>query len=124
MTQPDDGLPEEIGAAMTEAGFAPTLPSLKELIANAAHEHEAKERRQQWPLLGLIPSSVNAEVARRAADQGLLVAERVGGRWFCTRSTCKFGSSEPADGFGTRPRSDDGVRWSAAGAVGTSRAEA
>jgi hypothetical protein len=40
MTQPDDGLPEEIGAAMTEAGFAPTLPSLKELIANAAHEHE------------------------------------------------------------------------------------
>jgi hypothetical protein len=78
-------LPEEIGAAMQAAGFTPTLPSLKELIANArAHEHEAKERRQQWPLLGLIPSSVNAEVARRAADNGVLIAERIGGRWFCT----------------------------------------
>jgi hypothetical protein len=91
MIQPDDDLPEEIGAAMTEAGFAPTLPSLKELIANAArtHEHET-ERRLLWPLLALIPSSVNAEVARRAADQGLLVAERIGGRWFASVSSVEI----------------------------------
>ena len=44
MIQPDDDLPEEIGAAMTEAGFAPTLPSLKELIANAARTHEHENR--------------------------------------------------------------------------------
>jgi hypothetical protein len=31
-----------------------------------------------------VPASVNEEVARRAADNGVLVAERVGGRWFCT----------------------------------------
>jgi hypothetical protein len=86
MADPDD-LPEEIGAAMTEAGFAPTLPNLKELIANArAHEHEAAERRQQWPLLALLPAHVNAEVCRRSADNGTLTAERLGGRWYCTIS--------------------------------------
>jgi hypothetical protein len=86
MADEPDGLPEEISTAMTEAGFAATLRNLRELIANAAraHEHEAKERRQQWPLLWLVPAHVNEEVARRAADNGVLVAERVGGRWFCT----------------------------------------
>jgi hypothetical protein len=84
MAEEPDDLPEEISDAMQAAGFAPTLPNLKELIANAAHEHEAKERRQQWPLLWLVPAHVNEEVARRAADSGVLVAERVGGRWFGT----------------------------------------
>jgi hypothetical protein len=88
MAEESDDLPEEISDAMQAAGFAPTLPNLRELIANArAREHEAELRRQQWPLLALIPSSVNAEVARRAADQGLLVAERIGGRWFASVSS-------------------------------------
>jgi hypothetical protein len=78
---------DEVLVELQAAGIAPTLPSLRELIANArAHEHEAERHRQQWPLLGLIPSSVNTEVARRAADNGVLVAERIGGRWFCTVS--------------------------------------
>jgi hypothetical protein len=81
--EPDDVLsPEQIAAELQDAGIAPTLPNLKALIANArAHEHE---NRRQWPLLALVPKHVNAEVVRRAADQGLLVAERIGGRWFGT----------------------------------------
>jgi hypothetical protein len=84
MAEEPDDLPEEIVDAMQAAGFVPTLPSLKELIANAStHEHE---NLRQWPLLALLPAHVNAEVCRRACDQGLLVAERVGGRWYCTVS--------------------------------------
>jgi hypothetical protein len=83
---PDDPLsPEEIAAELQNAGIALTSVSLRELIANArAHEHEAEHRRLQWPLLTLTPPHVNAEVARRAAVDGVLVAELVGGRWFCT----------------------------------------
>jgi hypothetical protein len=84
--QPDDDplTAEEVLVELQAAGIAPTLPNLRELIANARAHDEAKERRQQWPLLWLVPAHVNEEVARRAADSGVLVAERVGGRWFCT----------------------------------------
>jgi hypothetical protein len=91
MAEPDD-LPDEltsetVRAELERAGIAPTLPSLRELIANArAREHEAERHRTQWPLLWLVPAHVNEEVARRAADHGVLVAERIGGRWFCAVS--------------------------------------
>jgi hypothetical protein len=54
----------------------PAYPNLQAMIAKArAHEAEAEGRRLQWPLLGLIPLSVNAEVVRRAAERGELIAE-------------------------------------------------
>jgi hypothetical protein len=34
MAEESDDLPEEISDAMQAAGFAPTLPNLRELIAN------------------------------------------------------------------------------------------
>jgi hypothetical protein len=86
--QPDDDplTADEVLVELQAAGIAPTLPSLRELIANArAREHEAKHRLQ-WPLAWMIAAHCNAEVVRRAADQGVLVAERVGGRWFCVPS--------------------------------------
>ena len=94
----DDELPAPIAEALVDVGLAPEAATLKELIASLPRlltdakrvvelEREAENRRLQWPLLGLIPSHVNAEVARRAAAQGLLVAERIGGRWFASVSS-------------------------------------
>jgi hypothetical protein len=82
--QPEELTADELLTELQAAGIT-TLPSLKELIENArAHEHQAETRRLQWPLLVLTPPHVNPEVARRAAVDGVLVAELVGGRWFCT----------------------------------------
>jgi hypothetical protein len=87
MMAADELSPEEVVAELQAANVPLTAGNLQAMVAKArAHEHEAEQRRMQWPLLGLIPSSVNAEVARRAADQGVLIAERIGGRWFCTVS--------------------------------------
>jgi hypothetical protein len=100
---------DEVLVELQAAGIAPTLPSLRELIANArAHEHDAEQRRQQWPLLALIPSSVNAEVARRAADNGVLVAERIGGRWFCTVSDVEIWLKRTGRWF---KNAEDERRW-------------
>ena len=81
--KPEELSPEQVAAEIKAAGFALTSASMRELIANA-RAYERPAVRKQWALLLLVPPHCNAEVARRAADQGVLVAERVGGRWFST----------------------------------------
>jgi hypothetical protein len=82
--EPDDVLtPEQIAAELRGAGIGLTKQDMQAFIANA-RAHERPAVRKQWALLLLVPPHCNAEVARRAADRGLLLAERVGGRWFST----------------------------------------
>jgi hypothetical protein len=92
----------------------PAYPNLQAMIAKArAHEAEAEGRRLQWPLLGLIPLSVNAEVVRRAAERGELIAEQkvaamaVGSRWL---PAWKTGLRRPVDGSRAKPPSSNGAR--------------
>jgi hypothetical protein len=41
---------------------------------------------EQWPLKGLVPTYISYETARRHAEAGTLVAQKIGGRWFATEA--------------------------------------
>jgi hypothetical protein len=98
MTDPthiiDPPLPPEIAERMETAGFSPKVATLMEIIENFARlqaEARAKADRatnpaeEMWPLKSLLPIGVKYEQARRAADSSRLAAEKIGGRWFCTK---------------------------------------
>jgi hypothetical protein len=94
----DQSLPPEIAEKMTAAGFSPQVATLVEIIDNFARaqaEARAKAARvaelergaeEMWPLKRLVPLGKSYEIARRAAERGVLGATRVGGRWFCTEA--------------------------------------
>ncbi|SHG08564.1 hypothetical protein [Bradyrhizobium erythrophlei] len=94
----DQSLPPEIAEKMTAAGFSPQVATLVEIIedfARAQAEVRAKAARvaeleraaeEMWPLKRLLPLGESYELARRAAERGVLGATRVGGRWFCTKA--------------------------------------
>jgi hypothetical protein len=94
----DQPLPPEIAEKMTAAGFSPQVATLVEIIedfARAQAEARAKAARvaeleraaeEMWPLKRLVPLGESYEIARRAAERGVLGATRVGGRWFCTEA--------------------------------------
>lgn len=108
MANPDQPeLPEEISDAMQAAGFAPTLPSLRELIANARAEASAKTEAREvelFPLKACLPLHISYETGRRACASGALRATKLGGDWFVAReavsewlaSSGKFFESESA----------------------------
>src|ERR1700761_7205366 len=91
-------LPPEIAEKMTTAGFSPQVATLVEIIENFARaqaDARAKAARvveleraaeEMWSLKGLLPLGESYELARRAAERGVLGATRVGGRWFCTKA--------------------------------------
>jgi hypothetical protein len=84
-TEPEELTAGEVLVELRGAGIT-TLPSLKELIANA-RAHEAEGRRLQFPLIALTPMHLDDETARRAAERRELIAEQKGGkhgRWFAT----------------------------------------
>jgi hypothetical protein len=89
----DHLLPPEIAERMESAGFSPQVETLMQIITDyrrlQAEAHAKAERvtetEEMWPLKGLVPMGVEYEHARRAAERGLLVAEKIGGRWFCTK---------------------------------------
>ena len=95
---PDQSLPPEIAEKMTAAGFSPQVATLVEIIENFARaqaDARAKAVRvaeleraaeEMWPLKRLVPLGESYEIARRAAERGVLGATRVGGRWFCTKA--------------------------------------
>ena len=96
-TVTDQSLPPEIAEKMTAAGFSPQVATLVKIIDNFARaqaEARAKAARvteleraaeEMWPLKRLVPLGGSYEIARRAAERGVLGATRVGGRWFCTK---------------------------------------
>lgn len=98
MTDPthiiDPPLPPEIAERMESAGFLPKIATLMEIItdyprlqaeARAKAERATDPAEEMWPLKSLLPISVKYEQARRAADSSRLAAEKIGGRWFCTK---------------------------------------
>ena len=88
--QPDDDplTADEVLVELHAAGIAPTLPSLRELIANARAEAEQTKAREVelFPLKPMMPSHVSYEVGRRAAASGELRATKLGGDWFVTKA--------------------------------------
>jgi hypothetical protein len=89
----DPSLPPEIAEWMESAGFSPRVETLMKIITDyrrlqaeaRAKAERVTEAEEVWPLKGLVPIGVEYEQARRAAERGLLVAEKIGGRWFCTK---------------------------------------
>jgi hypothetical protein len=89
----DPPLPPEIAERMESAGFLPKIATLMEIITDyprlqaeaRAKAERVTEAEEMWPLKGLVPIGLEYEQARRAAERGLLVAEKIGGRWFCTK---------------------------------------
>jgi UDP-3-O-[3-hydroxymyristoyl] glucosamine N-acyltransferase len=94
----EQSLPPEIAEKMTAAGFTPQVATLVKIIENFARaqaDARAKAARvaelersaeEMWPLKRLVPLGESYEIARRAAERGVLGATRVGGRWFCTEA--------------------------------------
>jgi hypothetical protein len=94
----NQSLPPEIAEKMAAAGFSPQVATLVEIIedfARAQADARAKAARvaeleraaeEMWPLKRLLPLGESYELARRAAERGVLGATRVGGRWFCTNA--------------------------------------
>jgi hypothetical protein len=97
MTDPariiDPPLPPEIADRMESAGFSPRVETLMQIITDyprlqaeaRAKTERVTEAEEMWPLKGLVPMGVEYERARRAAERGHLIAEKIGGRWFCTK---------------------------------------
>jgi hypothetical protein len=89
----DQPLSPEIADAMETAGLSPKLATLMLIIeefAKAKADAKASPANAgavepMWPLQGLLPVRVNYQKALRAAKSGQLEAEKLGGRWFCTK---------------------------------------
>jgi hypothetical protein len=85
---PPELTPDQVAAELRSAGIALTSESLQKMIDAHRAEHEQRseererERRQNHPLIGLMPEHVDENTAYRAAIRGELVAEKCGGRWF------------------------------------------
>ena len=98
MTDParkaDPPLPSAVADALEVAGFSPQVESLLRIIAEfgrlqreKAAEPAAEPSEEKLPLKRLLPDGVKYERARRAAEAGRLVAEKIGDtRWVCTKS--------------------------------------
>jgi hypothetical protein len=98
--------PEQIAAEIAAEGIALTAGDLKQMIA--AHRAEASPKVERevdlFPLKAMLPLHVSYEVGRRAAAEGKLRAQKLGGDWFTTKadvtewltSTGKWFASESA----------------------------
>jgi hypothetical protein len=85
-----DALPAAVAAKLTAAGYSPEVATLIRIIddfTQQRREQAAKLDDEPQPLKQVVPDGVSYERARRAAEAGRLVAEKIGAtRWSCTPS--------------------------------------